>query len=179
MGAPKAALMLAGETFLERVKHAAAAAFDRVFVVAREASEIAGSDVIHEPPHGDVAPVFGVLAALRHAQARCVVVAVDFPLLTSDVLAFVRERVESSRAPLVVPVWDATPQMLCAGYDPALVPILEERIGRSRYDLRGLIELAGGELVDETLLRERFSGDPFLNVNTPDELRRAASATEP
>lgn len=173
MGTSKAELMFGGTTLLERVRAAAAPVFGEVITIVRDPDAASGS-AIAEPPHDEPAPVYGVLAALRHASAKCVVIAVDYPLITSEVLAFVRDAFARSDAPLLVPIWSGRPQMLCAGYSPALLPLIEERIAGQTFDLRGLLELAHGEVIDEPRMRASFEGDPLTNVNTPEELRRAA-----
>lgn len=150
MGFPKEAL------FLPRVLAAAGGAFENVIVIHRQ----------DDPPHQDTAPVFGVLAALRRAKERCFILAVDYPLITAEVLAYLRERGG-------VPMWRGRPQVLCAAYEPHLAGNIERRIGEGRLDLRGLIDEAGAEMIAEAELRARFAGEPLMNVNTPQELEEA------
>jgi molybdopterin-guanine dinucleotide biosynthesis protein A len=130
-------------------------------------------DTIFESPHEDEAPIFGVARALEDAQGRCVILAVDYPLITVAFLSFLRDRTIASNAPLVVPLWDGHPQLLCAGYDPRLLPLIETRVAARRYDLRTLAAEAGAELIAEEELRARFGGEPLMNVNTPDDLQLA------
>ncbi|HET7435371.1 MAG TPA: molybdenum cofactor guanylyltransferase [Thermoanaerobaculia bacterium] len=167
MGQSKTAL------FLSRVVAAAQPVFDSVIAVQRFGGEACEIETIFEEPHEEEAPLFGVVRALQHARGRCVILAVDYPLLSSPFLAFLRARVEASAAPLVVPEWDGVPQMLCAGYDAALLPLLKRRIARGELDLRGLIAEAGAEMIRETELRARFGGEPLMNVNTPEEREQA------
>lgn len=150
MGFPKPAL------FLPRVVEAARGAFESVIVVDRA----------DDPPHEDTAPVFGVLAALKRAKERCFILAVDYPLITAEVLAYLCARGG-------VPMWRGRPQVLCASYDPHLATIIERRIGEGRLDLRGLIDEAGARMIPEAELRARFAGEPLMNVNTPEELEEA------
>lgn len=150
MGFPKEAL------FLPRVVEAAHGAFENVIVIGRD----------DDPPHDDNAPVFGVLAALRRAKERCFILAVDYPLITAEVLMYLREREG-------IPTWRGKKQVLCATYDPRLAQHIERRIGEGRLDLRGLIDEAGAEMIPEAELRARFPGEPLMNVNTPEELEEA------
>ena len=174
MGRSKADLPFAGSTFLERVADAARGAFARVIAVQREAQEApAGLEAIVEAPHDDTAAVYGVAAALGHAKARCFIVAVDYPMLTADVLRYLRERFEVTPASLLVPEWQGHRQMLCAGYDPALVEVVERRIAEGKLDLHGLIGEAGTEIIPERELRWRFGGEPLMNVNTLGDLELA------
>jgi molybdopterin-guanine dinucleotide biosynthesis protein A len=160
MGRSKVDLPFAGSTFGERVLDAARGAFDDV------------KTIVDRPEDGPAA-LFGVAAALADAKERCFILAVDYPLITSELLRFLRGRFEVAYLPLLVPEWDGHPQPLCGGYDPALLPLVERRLGNGQFELRGLIAEAGAEIIPERELRARFTGEPLLNVNTPDELRKA------
>jgi len=160
------------EMFLERVTAAARDAFEAVIVVDRA----------FEGPHDDEGPIFGIRAALQQEQTRvsvphvartllsvtnCFILAVDYPLITAEVLRYIRDRGG-------VPVWRDKPQPLCAVYDAALLPLIESRIAQHHFQVRGLIE----ELIPESELRARFAGEPLLNVNTPEELQEAMAFDE-
>ncbi len=125
-----------------------------------------GIETLYEPPHEESAPAFGLLAALEHARARCVVLAVDYPSVTADVLRLLATRVQASRAAIVAPRWDGRLQPLFAGYDAvAVAPRLASRIAAGRFDLHGLIAEAGAEAVEDLPV--------VRNVNTPEELQEA------
>jgi molybdenum cofactor guanylyltransferase len=174
MGQSKAEMKFAGSTFLSRVADAARGAFDRVIAVQRPDGEPAPAvETIFETPHAARAPIFGVARALQHAQAKCFVLAVDYPLITTEMLRFLRERFVVSRAPLLAPRWSGKLQMLCGGYAPSLLlPLIDERIAAGRFELRALT--ADAEIIEEEELRTRFPGEPLMNVNTPEELALAA-----
>ena len=158
MGVSKTAL------FLERIVTAAQPVFDEVVAVQRAGGEAAtGIRTIYEETHEGDGAVFGVVAALRDAEARCFVLAVDYPLVTSELLRFLAERGG-------VPVWNGWPQPLCAVWDPAALARIEERIARGSYDLQALVEQ---EIIPEPILRARFPGEPLMNVNPPEELEAA------
>jgi molybdopterin-guanine dinucleotide biosynthesis protein A len=158
MGVSKTAL------FLERILSAARPVFDEVVAVQRPGGEAAGGiRTIYESAHEGDGAIFGVVAALREARARCFVLAVDYPLVTSELLRYLAEHGG-------VPVWNGWPQPLCAVWDPAALPRLEERIARGSYGLQELVEQ---EIIPEPVLRARFPGEPLMNVNTPEELEAA------
>jgi molybdopterin-guanine dinucleotide biosynthesis protein A len=163
MGRPKE------ELFLDRVARAAADVFERVIAVQRNGGAAASIETIYESPHDDQAPVFGVARALEHAQERCFILAVDYPLITPAILRYLRERFESSSPLLLAPIWSGKTQMLCGGYDSALLPRIEQRIAATRYDLRGLASESEAEILDENELRAKFDGEPLMNVNTVEE----------
>ena len=171
MGRSKLDIDFAGATFFARAVRAANAVFDGVVAVQRPGGAGLPIATIEEEPHDDEAPIFGVLAALRHARATCFVLAVDYPLIGAEVLRFLRARVARSKSSIVVPRWSGKLQMLCAGYAFDVEPLVAERIAERRYDLRGLAR--GAEIIEEDELRSRFGGEPLLNVNTPEELESA------
>lgn len=161
------------ELFLERIAAAARPVFDEVLAVHRADGEPLPIRTIFEPPHEGEGPIFGLRRALEDAPERCMIVAVDYPMITTELLSWIVDRAVASTAPAVVPVWHGHPQMLCAVYDPSLSPLIDARIAAGELDLRGLIAEAGAEMIAEDELRSRFPGEPLFNVNTPDELREA------
>jgi len=163
MGRPKE------ELFLDRVAGAAAEVFERVIAVQRNGGAAASIETIYESPHDDQAPVFGVARAIEHAQERCFILAVDYPLITPEILRYLRARFEASPALLLAPIWSGKTQMLCGGYDPDLLPRIQQRIAATRYDLRGLASESEAEILDENELRMKFDGEPLMNVNTTEE----------
>jgi molybdopterin-guanine dinucleotide biosynthesis protein A len=160
MGRPKEQL------FLDRVASVASEVFEQVIAVQRNGGAAASIATIYEGPHDDQAPLFGVARALDHARERCFILAVDYPLVTAAILRHLRERFESSSALLLAPIWSEKTQMLCAGYDPKLLPRIEARIAAKRYDLRGLASESEAEILAEEELRKTFEGEPLMNVNT-------------
>ncbi len=158
MGRSKAAL------FLERIVAAATTVFDDVVAVQRAGGEAAAIvPTIFEEEHDGDGAIFGVARALREAEGEAFIIAVDYPLVTSDVLRFLRDE----RA---VAEWNGRPQPLCAVWSAAMLPRIEERISARRYDLQPLAEQG---IIAEPVLRARFHGEPLMNVNTPEELKVA------
>lgn len=167
MGQSKAAL------FLDQVVAAAVTVFDRVIAVERHGGKPLSIATIFEDEHESVAPVFGVARALVDAPGPCFILAVDFALIRSDVLSFLRSRFEKSNASMLVPVWDGVPQVLCAGYRTCISVPIAERIESGVYDLHGLVDDVDAEVIGEATLRVRFDGEPLMNVNTPEQLAAA------
>src|SRR5437588_990486 len=165
LGTSKAAL------FLDRVAAAARPVFDRVIAVDRSQTGMSGphtrgADIpvcatIFEDAHEDEAPIFGVRRALDHAQAKCFILAVDYPLITSELLRDWSLRFATSSANMLVPRSGGYPHVLCAGYSHLLLPVIDGRIVRRQYDLRSIA--ADAEFVDH-------DGAELLNVNTIEEL---------
>jgi len=161
MGEPKAAVRFGDTTLLGRVVAAASGAFDRVIAVQRPGGEAVEIETIFEEPHDDEAPIFGVAAAIRHAKAKCFVIAVDYPLLVGAALRDLAERFEASAAPMLVPVWNGVAQVLCAGYAPAILPEIDAGLAARKYDLQSLAAAAD---------RIEVSGETWRSVNTIEEL---------
>jgi molybdopterin-guanine dinucleotide biosynthesis protein A len=100
----------------------------------------------------------GVVAGVRTAPTDvAVVVPVDTPLVTTDVLLELADACADAAVPQTGP--------LPGAYRKSALPVLERRLGEGRLALRdALAELDTRTLqIDESLL---------INVNTRDELRR-------
>ena len=151
------------DLFLERIVAAAKPVFDDVIAVQRANGDATSIRTIFEDPHDDEGAIFGVARALRDARAKAFIIAVDYPLITSDVLRYVKDREG-------MPVWNGHPQPLCAVWSADVLPRIEQRIAEKRFDLR---TVGGQEMIPESELRARFSGEPLMNVNTPEEWERA------
>jgi molybdopterin-guanine dinucleotide biosynthesis protein A len=162
MGQPKPEVPFGDTTLLGRVVSAAGAAFEHVIAVQRPGGDAAAIETIFEEPHEGEAPIFGVAAAIRHAEAKCFVIAVDYPLLTAVALRALRASFEASEAPALVPVWNGIPQVLCAGYSPALLPQIDAKLAARQYDLQSLAGAAE---------RVEVSGETWRSVNTIEELQ--------
>lgn len=147
------------ELFLDRVVAAARPVFDTVLAVQRAGGRAVGViPTIFEEPHEEDGPIFGIIAALRHARARCFILAVDYPFVTSEALRLLRD---DGRVAAAVAGGVAVAQPLCAVWDPAALPELEARIAGGRRDLHGLWERG---MIDESVAHA------LKNVNTPEDL---------
>ena len=164
MGSPKHALPFAGTTLLARVVEAASGAFERVIAVQRPRGAPMPIETIEEETHEDEAPIFGVARAIRHANGKCFILAVDFPLLTTSLLRRLAATFEQSDKPLLVPEFSGRPQVLCAGYSPAILTRIDSQIAQRRYDLRSLVSEAELVAIDDAAL---------TSVNTTEELEEA------
>ncbi|MHB0969673.1 MAG: molybdenum cofactor guanylyltransferase [Thermoanaerobaculia bacterium] len=169
MGTSKAALRLGNETFLQRIARIASDVFAEVVAVQRPDGEPAsGVPTIFEHPHAGAGPVFGLARALEDSGGRPFwVLGVDYPLVTVDLLEFLRNSFEESVAEVVLPIWEAKRQYLCAGYRATIAKRVEEVLRLSRPDLRSVVESVSLLAVPEDLLRARFGNDVLTNVNDP------------
>lgn len=189
--AGKAALLLDGVPFLERVVAAVAGAVDRVLVVAAPDQPLPplepGVEIVRDatPGAGPLAAIRdGLVAAARGAPVPRVafVVGCDVPLLRRDVVERLVARSLGTGAAWVVPEWDGHPQVLLSVIAVDLLPAIEAQLAAGRRDLRGLlvalearaatriVRVAEAELA---ALDER--GDSVHDVDTPDDLERLHS----
>jgi cyclic pyranopterin monophosphate synthase len=168
MGTPKPELLLGGRTFLERAVEVAHPVFEEVVIVTRGTLEnIEGIRVVQEAPHDGAAPIFGIEAALRDtSQTRSWILAVDYPMMSSEVLKVLSGEYEQSYSELFVPMWEGKPQLLCAGWAKTLWKPVTRQIRDGDLSLRPLLDTGRTEILEEDRMRARFRGNPFRNVNT-------------
>ena len=154
-GSPKALASFRGETLAERAWSALGAVCDEVIAVGKAAVGLALPFPLVDDGTEQRAPVFGVIAGLRAAANDiCVVLPVDCPLVTDEVL---RALAGACAVPQTGP--------LPGAYTKAMLPELERRVTAGDLSLRG---------VNRTVLEldERL----LANVNTRMEWIEAAVA---
>jgi len=172
IGRAKQVLEIGGRTFLETVHSEAASVFEKVIVVTKAGREAGDLPVIHEAATDLTAPILGLARASEDAgDAPFFALAVDYPLMRTELLRFLRDRFESSNAEIVAPRSAGKIHVLCAGYRPAVRGSLHDKIMREDYRLQGLLDLHPAEIIEPDEL-SRF-GDALLNVNTPEDYERA------
>jgi molybdopterin-guanine dinucleotide biosynthesis protein A len=157
-GSPKALARLNGETLAERAWRTLGEACAHRLAVGK-AEELVELDLPVLDDGTEVrAAMAGVVAGVRTAPTDVtVVVPVDTPLVTTDVLLELADACADAAVPQTGP--------LPGAYRKSALPVLERRLGEGRLALRdALAELDTRTLqIDESLL---------INVNTRDELRR-------
>ena len=190
----KAAVALAGRTFLEAVCDTLAPEVARVIVVAAPDQKLpavpAGVEIVRDGTPGE-GPLAGLRDGLRHlavtahqagvarpATDAVVVCSCDVPLLRPPLVRRLVARLVESRSPWAVPVVAGHPQVLVSAVRPAILPRLEAHLAAGRRDLRGLLETLAGEpagvaWITEPEVAEVDPGlESFLDVDTPADLDR-------
>lgn len=174
MGADKWSIEFDGATFAERVIAAASAAFENVVVVTKKGRGLFSVPVVFERNEDVAAPIIGLECALEHAAGKpCWVLGVDYPLITSEALSYLRGRFEASEADIAVPEIGSKLHMLCAGYRVATVATVKAKIAAERYALKGLIDAHRALIMPEDEVIEHCGRAALSNVNTPDDLEEA------
>ena len=177
MGRPKQDLPIGGATLLERVVRAARGAAQEIVVVgdagaARRLGARWAEDL--EPGAGPLSALAGGLAACPdglHALLAC-----DLPFLEASVLTRLEELAGSADA--VVPVVDGRRHPLCALYRRECVEPARICVAAGHRRMDDLLDRLNVRTVgpDEALPAPLTRA--VLNVNTPDDYRRALRALE-
>jgi molybdopterin-guanine dinucleotide biosynthesis protein A len=175
-GGPKAEARLGGVPLVERAVALVRTVVDDVVVVTANPLAAPPAPVIPDRIPG-MGPLGGLDAALRHAQEGgfegVLLVACDLPLLTRAVLEEVVGALAAGRPAAAPARRGGGVEPLCAAYRVACLDAVERRLGEVDRSLHALFRDVGGHVVPPGAER---AGDPFLNVNTPDELGRAEAA---
>ena len=180
MGTDKAQLTLDGRTVLQRVADELATAVTSATMVgARKDYPVSLANVadVHEA-YGALG---GIHAALAAAKAGWIlVVACDLPFVTSELF----ERLKSYSTPssdAVVPIQeDGRPQPVCALYRrETCLPEIEKLIRADEHTPRALLARVRTRYVQFSELSDLQGAENFfLNLNRPQDFRRAKSLLE-
>ena len=157
-GSPKALALLGGKTLAARAWRLLGEACDERVAVGKRADELELPFDVLDDGSDTRAALVGVVAGLRAAPTElAVVLPVDAPLVTPDLLRDLANACNEAAAPATSP--------LPAAFSKGALPVLERRLAEEQLALHeALDELRAVRVqVDEALL---------TNVNTPDELRR-------
>lgn len=183
MGRDKAALVIDGETLLERAARAAAAEAARVFVIGRERPDgwpLSDIRFVPDPPgRTGIGPLGGIATALEAAEAAgcdaALVTACDMPALSADALRWLMEEYEARRCASPVlhglvtrgaAAEEQRAEPLFSVYSTSFLPLLRERIDAGWYAVQGAI--AAGKFAFADAPAEILAA--LANINTPEEL---------
>jgi molybdopterin-guanine dinucleotide biosynthesis protein A len=182
MGQPKPALHLGGQTMLARIIGRLEPQAGHIAVNLNGAGEatIDGNPVIGDTVPGFLGPLAGVLAAMRHAAAttpaatHVLVVPTDTPFFPQDLSQRLTEAM-TEREQIAVASSGGALHPLFALWPVSLADDLEHWVTTDpKRRVRAFIERHPNVEVDFPLtVTTAGLFDPFFNVNTPDDLRRA------
>jgi molybdenum cofactor guanylyltransferase len=170
MGADKAFLHFGGQRLLERALAVLRTACGQVAIVGDQAKF---SD--HGVVVGDVfpgcGPLAGIHSALVHSSAELnLMLAVDMPFVSTELLAFLIAAAENSEAMVTVPRVGRGLQPLCAVYRRAFSGIAEAALRAGKYKIDAAFSGVELRVVAESeLVATGFSEQNFFNVNTPQD----------
>jgi molybdenum cofactor guanylyltransferase len=175
MGRDKAFIEFEGRTLLARALDVARSVTAEVNIVGGPAKLAAFAPVVEDifPRCG---PLGGIHAALRSCSVELnLIVAVDMPFVTPDLLRYLVERARSSSASVTVPHCGGN-QPLCAVYRRSFADSAELALNEGRFKIDALFTNESTQVIDEGELKGNgFTAEMFRNLNTPEELAQARS----
>ena len=174
MGADKAFVTLDGRTLLARALDLARSVTPDVRIVGEAAKFRAFAPVVEDVFPG-CGPLAGIHAALRASVAELnLVLAVDLPFVSRELLEYLIARARTSDAMLTVTRAGGGWQPLCAIYRHAFADVAESALRQGRYKIDALFYAPQTQVIAEDELRAAgFSAAMFRNLNTPEDLAQA------
>ena len=176
IGGDKPRRLLGGARLMDHALTRARGMAAPLLLVARAPDQVegfAGTVVLDAP--GIEGPLAGLLSALSWAADagadRVLTLPCDMPFLPGDL----HDRLEQALAPnfgAAVAASGGRLHPVCALWRTAAVPTLVQRANEGRLSLRGLSEAVGCAVVDWPI----DEGDPFININTAEDLATAEAA---
>ena len=172
MGADKAFLEFRGQTLLERALAVVGRVCPRVAIVGDPARFSNYGSVIADVYSG-CGPLAGIHAALAHSVAELnLMLAVDMPFVSPDLLSYLFSIAEESGAVATVPRTGKGLQPLCAVYRLEFVNVADLALRAGKYKIDAAFSGLSLRIIGEDeLAKARFSDRNFFNVNTPEDRR--------
>lgn len=177
IGGAKPDRQLAGSSLLAHALNAARGWGAQIVLVLREpgqVGEIHERAILDDP---DIpGPLGGLAAAMAEAEAggadRVLTLPCDMPFLPADLLIRL-DRALTDAAGVAIAASDGRRHPVCALWRTSALPVLLQRANDGQLSLNGLGEAVGPVIVDWSIEH----GDPFLNINTLDDLAHAERIT--
>jgi molybdopterin-guanine dinucleotide biosynthesis protein A len=179
MGTDKAFVDFGGQTLLERALAVMGAACERVTIVGDPAKFEKYGPVVADMFPG-CGPLAGIHTALTHSLAELnLMLAVDMPFVSRELLAFLWATAESGDAIITVPSVGKGLQPLCAVYRRDFAPVAEEALRAEKYKIDAAFSKISIRAIDKDELRTAgFSEQSFFNVNSPQDRVAADRLTD-
>ena len=174
MGSDKAFLRLGEETLLSRALKLAGAVASEVWIVG-DAKKFASFGRVVEDAYRERGPLGGIHAALSGSTTELnLMLAVDLPFVTQELLQYLLSRALESGAMVTVPRAGPGFQPLCAVYRRGFTEVAEQSLLEGKNKIDSLFARVGTCVIEENeLVRAGFSREMFRNLNTPQELEKA------
>ena len=165
IGGGKPLRLLGGRTLLDRAVDQARRWSDCVAIAARDTAQVGdtGLLVLIDPP-GLEGPLGGLASALRLERPAVLTIPCDMPLLPNDLPERLAAGLGEKGAALAASRGHVHP--VCGLWRSEALSRIEEYASSGRRSLIGFAELVGYAVVE-------WSGDPFFNVNSPQDLAEA------
>jgi len=176
MGTDKAFLIFDGRTLLDRALTVMQTVCNRVTIVGDPskfascfANYDAGSAIADIFP--GCGPLAGIHSALVHSVAELnLMLAVDMPFVTAELLSFLFAVAEKNAAVVTVPRVNDGLQPLCAVYRRDFAAAAERALRAGNYKIDALFSSVSTHVIEAAeLAAAGFSARNFFNVNTPQD----------
>jgi len=170
----KAFLDFRGQTLLDCARTVMGEVCDRVTIVGEPAKFSKYGSVVTDIFPG-CGPLAGIHAALIHSTAELnLMLAVDMPFVSSELLEFLFATAEDNDAIVTVPRTTKGIQPLCAVYRRAFSLTAEQALLAGKYKIDAAFSGTTTRVIEEAeLAAAGFTEQSFFNVNTPQD-RQAA-----
>jgi len=174
MGADKAFLKFRGRTLLERALAVISQVCPSVAIVG-DTAQFSNYGSVVEDVYSGCGPLAGIHAALLRSSAELnLMLAVDIPFMSEDLLSYLLSAAEQSSAVVTVPRTRKGFQPLCAVYRREFANVADLALRAGEYKIDALFKGVSARIIEEGELEKAgFSERNFFNVNTPED-RRAA-----
>jgi molybdenum cofactor guanylyltransferase len=174
MSSDKALLEFRGRTLLERALAVIGRVCPSVAIVGDPARYSNFGSVVEDVYPG-CGPLAGIHAALVHSSAELnLMLAVDLPLVSEDLLSYVLAAAEEKAAVVTVPRTRKGLQPLCAVYRREFAKVADPALRAGNYKIDALFKGLPIRIIEEDELEKAgFSERNFFNVNTPEDWRAA------
>ncbi|HYU48136.1 MAG TPA: molybdenum cofactor guanylyltransferase [Terriglobales bacterium] len=174
MGADKAFLEFQGQTLLER----ALALIGRVCpsaAIVGDPARFSSYGAVVEDVYTGCGPLAGIHAALTRSYAELnLMLAVDLPFVSEDLLSYLFSVAEETSAVVTVPRTGKGFQPLCAVYRPEFATVADRALQAAKYKIDALFGGLSLRVIEQGELEKAgFSERNFFNVNTPADRRTA------
>ncbi len=174
MGADKAFLKFQGETLVERALALMGRVCPSVAIVG-DPAHFSNYGTVVEDVYSGCGPLAGIHAALMRSSAELnLMLAVDMPFVSEDLLRYLFAAAEESEAVVTVPRTERGFQPLCAVYRREFANAAELALRAGKYKIDAVFSALSIRVIeDHELAAAGFSERSFFNVNTPEDLRAA------
>ena len=172
MGTDKALLKFGGSTLLGRAISVLHSLSLDVTIIG-DRTRFSALGTVIEDIYPNAGPLAGIHAALRQSSAELnLILAVDIPFVSSELLSFLLDCAEKTDAVVTVPRTAGGFQPLCAVYRPAFAGVAEEALRAGKNKIDPLFARVPTRIIDESeLTAGGFSEKLFSNLNTPEDVQ--------
>jgi molybdopterin-guanine dinucleotide biosynthesis protein A len=182
-GKDKVFLEFGGQTLLDRALAVMGTVCDRVAIVGDPVKFTNYRSSKYDSVVPDIfpgcGPLAGIHAALVQSSAELnLMLAVDMPFVSRELLVFLFRAAEESDAVVIVPRSGKGLQPLCAVYRRDFSPVAEQALRAGKYKVDAVFSSVSVRVIDEgELAVAGFSEQSFFNVNTPQDRLAAEGRT--